>query len=106
LTAFEQFLHALPQKFLRPDADLSGMGNLLASLQNQPSPSAPNAAAPADHAPPKDEIRLPIRRDETKYGRNDLVIIRRGPETQTVKYKKAEPLLMSGWTITGKAGEK
>ncbi|MDR1190238.1 MAG: preprotein translocase subunit SecA [Verrucomicrobiales bacterium] len=106
LTAFEQFLRALPQKFLRPDADLSGMGSLLTSLQNQPSPSASTVAAPADSAPPKDEIRLPIRRDETKYGRNDLVIIRRGPETQTVKYKKAEPLLMSGWTIAGRAGEK
>lgn len=33
------------------------------------------------------------------YGRNDEVTIRRGDETQTLKYKKAEPLLAQGWTI-------
>jgi hypothetical protein len=51
-------------------------------------------------------LHLPIRRNEEKYGRNDLVVIRRGSETQTVKYKKAEPLLVSGWTIIGKADGK
>lgn len=34
-----------------------------------------------------------------EYGRNDEVTIRRGEETQTLKYKKAEPLLREGWTI-------
>lgn len=34
-----------------------------------------------------------------EYGRNDEVTIRRGEETQTLKYKKAEPLLKEGWTI-------
>ena len=33
-------------------------------------------------------------------GRNDLVTIRRGDETQTLKYKKAEPLLAEGWALT------
>lgn len=32
-------------------------------------------------------------------GRNDLVTLKKGEETQTVKYKKAEPLLADGWTI-------
>jgi preprotein translocase subunit SecA len=32
-------------------------------------------------------------------GRNDLVTITNGTETQTVKYKKAETMLSSGWTI-------
>jgi preprotein translocase subunit SecA len=32
-------------------------------------------------------------------GRNDLVTIRKGSETQTLKYKKAEPLLSRGWVI-------
>ncbi|MDR0533451.1 MAG: preprotein translocase subunit SecA [Verrucomicrobiales bacterium] len=105
LTAFEQFLQALPQKFLRPDVDASGMSGLLAALQNQaPQAQAANSEAPAEK--PADEIHLPIRRNETKYGRNDMVIIRRGNETQTVKYKKAEPMLVSGWTIVGKADEK
>ncbi|MDR1305323.1 MAG: preprotein translocase subunit SecA [Verrucomicrobiales bacterium] len=107
LTAFEQFLQALPQQFLRPDSNLPGMSGLLAAVQNQP-PSAPGAGpAPADRdQPPAADITLPIRRNEAKYGRNDLVTIRRGNETQTVKYKKAEPLLVSGWTIVGKAEEK
>jgi preprotein translocase subunit SecA len=32
-------------------------------------------------------------------GRNDLVIITDGTNTQTIKYKKAEPLLAQGWII-------
>lgn len=34
-----------------------------------------------------------------EYGRNDFVTIRRGDATQTLKYKKAEPLLREGWEI-------
>lgn len=33
------------------------------------------------------------------YGRNDFVTIVRGDETQTLKYKKAGPLLAEGWSI-------
>ena len=40
----------------------------------------------------------PIVRGNTP-GRNDLVTIKKGEETQTIKYKKAEPLLAEGWTI-------
>lgn len=36
------------------------------------------------------------------YGRNDLVTISNGTETQELKYKKAEPLLTEGWTIVEK----
>ena len=32
-------------------------------------------------------------------GRNDLVTIKKGNETQQLKYKKAEPLLAEGWSI-------
>lgn len=32
-------------------------------------------------------------------GRNDLVTIKKGSETQTLKYKKAEPLLAEGWEL-------
>jgi len=31
--------------------------------------------------------------------RNDIVTIRKGEETQTMKYKKAEPLLAQGWEL-------
>lgn len=33
------------------------------------------------------------------YGRNDMVTITNGSETQTMKYKKAEALLRSGWKV-------
>lgn len=38
-------------------------------------------------------------RDHAKYGRNDMVTITNGKETRQVKYKKAELLLSSGWSI-------
>ncbi|MES2668674.1 MAG: preprotein translocase subunit SecA [Patescibacteria group bacterium] len=38
-------------------------------------------------------------KNEHVIGRNDEVTIKRGDETQTMKYKKAEPLLKDGWTI-------
>lgn len=44
------------------------------------------------------EAPQPVR-NEHEYGRNDEVTIRKGDETQTLKYKKAEPLLKEGWTI-------
>jgi preprotein translocase subunit SecA len=37
--------------------------------------------------------------EPAKYGRNDIVTIRRGVETQQVKFKKAEQMLREGWTI-------
>jgi preprotein translocase subunit SecA len=40
----------------------------------------------------------PIRNDG-KYGRNDVVTIKRGDEIQTLKFKKAESLLSEGWDI-------
>jgi preprotein translocase subunit SecA len=43
--------------------------------------------------------KMPIVKTGTQYERNDTVTIRRGEETQTLKYKKAEPLLSEGWII-------
>ena len=41
-----------------------------------------------------------IKRDEPKLGRNDLVKITNGQETQELKYKKAKPMIESGeWRI-------
>lgn len=34
-----------------------------------------------------------------KIGRNDIVVIEKGGETQEIKFKKAESLLADGWTI-------
>ena len=37
-----------------------------------------------------------------QYGRNDFVTIQKGEATQTLKFKKAEPLLKEGWEILQK----
>ncbi len=33
------------------------------------------------------------------HGRNDIVMIKKGTETRTIKFKKAEPFLAEGWNI-------
>jgi hypothetical protein len=41
-----------------------------------------------------------VRRDLPKIGRNALVRIRKGDQTQDLKWKKAEPLVREeGWSI-------
>ncbi len=42
----------------------------------------------------------PIRREFPKFGRNDMVTIRKGSETKTLKFKKAEPFILNeGWEL-------
>jgi hypothetical protein len=36
---------------------------------------------------------------ENVIGRNDTVTIRKGDQTQTLKFKKAENLLEEGWVL-------
>ena len=43
-------------------------------------------------------VQAPIR-NVGGHGRNDLVTIKKGSETQTLKFKKAEQLLAEGWEI-------
>lgn len=43
-------------------------------------------------------LQAPVVKAPT-YGRNDMVTITNGTETETLKYKKAEERLASGWTI-------
>ncbi len=73
-----------------PPATTSGTGN-----GPPPPPASAGGGAP--------EVKLPKitpRPVETpKYGRNDLVTVRRGTETQRVKFKKAEQMLKEGWVI-------
>ncbi|MFZ3043667.1 MAG: preprotein translocase subunit SecA [Minisyncoccia bacterium] len=38
-------------------------------------------------------------RNTTEHGRNEFVTIKKGEETQTLKFKKAEPLLALGWEL-------
>jgi preprotein translocase subunit SecA len=46
----------------------------------------------------KTKSRQPVVKDKT-FGRNDVVTIVKDGEEQALKYKKAEPLLQSGWTL-------
>ena len=41
---------------------------------------------------------MPMRKT-SGYGRNDIVIIKKGSETRSIKFKKAEPFLAEGWII-------
>lgn len=43
--------------------------------------------------------QTPLVKKGATYARNDQVTIRKGEEEQTLKYKKAEPLLAEGWSI-------
>ncbi len=43
----------------------------------------------------------PVKKENT-YGRNDLITLKKGDEIQTLKFKKAEPLLAEGWEIIAK----
>jgi preprotein translocase subunit SecA len=89
LTAFEAFLQALPQRFVHEQ--LPGMAQALSDT------AEPNSQAPE---PAARDLHLPIHREQPKIGRNDLVTIRRGSETQQLKWKKAEPLVQTGgWTL-------
>ncbi|MDX6765363.1 MAG: preprotein translocase subunit SecA [Candidatus Methylacidiphilales bacterium] len=89
LAAFEDFLRNLPQFLGRgPDPE----------LETRP----PETREPGTEPAAKPDITLPIHREIPKIGRNDLVTIRKGSETQTVKFKKAEPLLAQGWVLVNK----
>ena len=43
--------------------------------------------------------QTPIKREGRKIGRNEKVTITDGSETKTLKYKKAVPLIESGWEM-------
>jgi preprotein translocase subunit SecA len=65
------------------------------------------AAAAARPAAAQKEVELPkvepIRRELPKIGRNDTVIIRKGPEQKTLKFKKAEAMIQNeGWELVQK----
>lgn len=50
---------------------------------------------------PPQEVRL-TPPGTAKHGRNDMITITNGTETQTLKFKKAEALLSKGWKVVEK----
>ena len=43
---------------------------------------------------------ITIKRESKKIGRNDKVTITKGTESKVLKYKKAQPMLEDGWTLS------
>jgi preprotein translocase subunit SecA len=99
--AFENMLSRMSKT-----AQVAGPG----TGQNQQAGALAGAAAQAQAAAPgqpKKQIELPtvepIRRELPKLGRNDVVTIRKGVETQELKFKKAEAMILNdGWQLIQK----
>ena len=68
--------------------------------QHGPGTAMANSSSPT----PPPQRQMPVR-SEKKFGRNDLVVIRRGEEKKELKYKKVEPFLEQGWFIEGPANK-
>ena len=66
--------------------------------QRQEEARLAQKTAGADVSAQANTSRTPVVK-EVSFGRNDLVTIVRGGDSQELKYKKAEPLLAQGWTI-------
>lgn len=70
--------------------------------RKQEAEAAQNAAGEQTGQNNHHQKSTPIKNQKT-IGRNDLVTIVKGSETQTLKYKKAELLLTEGWTMVNKS---
>ena len=74
---------------------------IIAKEEAERKQEAEAAQAAAGDMPDKQTRRAPVKKVAT-YGRNDLVTITNGTDTKELKYKKAETLLSTGWTIVTK----
>jgi len=105
LMAFEKFLASLPVRALHADFGLLAEGisseaNKNRKIQESSTPSN-GVKSNVDSYLIEEALQKVTQtaRSTTKYGRNEMVTIRRGSEVRTLKYKKAEPLLSQGWSI-------
>jgi hypothetical protein len=63
-------------------------------------PAEPGSTAATESSPANVTKAEPFRRLTPKIGRNAVVRIRKGPETQDLKWKKAEALVRDeGWEV-------
>jgi len=97
--AFKNMLSRM-SKTARADGPGTGRNAPVGAMSRAASQQMP----PKSKSPGGKPVELPkvepIRRELPKFGRNDVVTIRRGSETKTVKFKKAEPLLLNdGWDL-------
>jgi preprotein translocase subunit SecA len=94
-TVFSRIAAALPQ--LQPQA----VAKEEAERKEESQAAQKSAGLSAQKKSATSTARIPATKDVT-YGRNDLVTISNGTNTQSLKYKKAEPLLEKGWQIVEK----
>jgi len=92
-------MHHTPQaKNIQTQKDQNILATLNAPKQQGPppgvSPPFPNQRSPIT----PNQRRQPIVADK-KIGRNDKILIKKGNETKTIKFKKAEALINEGWQI-------
>ena len=78
----------------------TGQGASAGALAGAVAQAAP---APAPRKPVELPKVEPVRRELPKLGRNDIVTIRKGGETQELKFKKAEAMILNdGWDLVQK----
>lgn len=91
-TVFERIAQAIPQ--LQPK---------VVEQEEKERKQEARAAQKSAGATTKPESKKQAPAASTKqFGRNDIVTISDGTQTLEMKYKKAEPLLTKGWTISAK----
>jgi len=80
----------------------TGQAQSVGALAGAVAQAAP-AKAPAARKPVELPKVEPVRRELPKLGRNDMVTIRKGGETQELKFKKAEAMILNdGWNLVQK----
>ena len=105
--AFERLMQQLRTDacsgLFRTATSMEALESLMRRAQGQAKavgPAEPGTGAATESTPAVAPKQEPFRRQSPKIGRNAVVRIRKGPETQDIKWKKAEALVRDeGWEV-------
>jgi preprotein translocase subunit SecA len=105
--AFERLMQQLRTDacsgLFRTATSMEALESLMRRAQGQAKavgPAEPGTGAATESTPAVAPKQEPFRRQTPKIGRNAVVRIRKGPETQDLKWKKAEALVRDeGWEV-------
>jgi preprotein translocase subunit SecA len=105
--AFERLMQQLRTDacsgLFRTATSMEALESLMRRAQGQAKavgPAEPGTGAATESTPAVAPKQEPFRRQTPKIGRNAVVRIRKGPETQDIKWKKAEALVRDeGWEV-------
>jgi preprotein translocase subunit SecA len=105
--AFERLMQQLRTDacsgLFRTATSMEALESLMRRAQGQAKaigPAEPGTGAATETTPAAAPKQEPFRRQAPKIGRNAVVRIRKGPETQDIKWKKAEALVRDeGWEV-------